>query len=155
MTNEEYDKDVVAHRQLVDDYIGKITVELEARADYHDFSKQEEPERSLFMEAVPKLKELTYGSDAYKENLKGLEAALYHHYVYNRHHPEHFQETGISQMNLIDIIEMVCDWMAATKRHADGDIQKSIEINKERFGINEQLVSIIRNTVKMLEGKAN
>jgi len=153
MTNEEYDKDVAAHRQLVDDYIGKMVVELESRADHHDFSKQEEPERSIFMEVVPKLKGLTYGSEEYKENLKGLGTALSHHYEYNRHHPEHFQETGISQMNLIDVIEMLCDWMAATKRHADGDIQKSIEINKNRFNIDPQLVSIIKNTVDFLKNK--
>jgi hypothetical protein len=50
-------------------------------------------------------------------------------------------------MSLIDLIEMVCDWMAATMRVKDGDIYKSLEINQERFGIDEQLAGIIKNTV--------
>jgi hypothetical protein len=50
-------------------------------------------------------------------------------------------------MNLVDLVEMICDWMAATIRHADGDIDESIQINKERFNIPDVLVSILQNTV--------
>jgi len=53
-------------------------------------------------------------------------------------------------MNLIDVIEMLCDWAAATKRHNDGDIVSSIETNKARFGINDQLAQILLNTVNDL-----
>jgi hypothetical protein len=45
---------------------------------------------------------------------------------------------------------MLFDWKAATERHADGDIRKSIEINKERFKISEQLCDIFRNTVNRM-----
>jgi hypothetical protein len=41
---------------------------------------------------------------------------------------------------------MFFDWKAATERHADGDIFKSILINEKRFGISEQLVRIMQNT---------
>jgi hypothetical protein len=34
--------------------------------------------------------------------------ALKHHYENNRHHPEHFKN-NIDDMNLIDLIEMLCD----------------------------------------------
>ena len=51
-------------------------------------------------------------------------------------------------MTLIDVIEMLCDWIATTKRMKDGDIFKSLEIQKERFGISGQLYQISCNTIK-------
>jgi hypothetical protein len=59
-------------------------------------------------------------------------------------------ESGVNHMNLIDILEMVCDWKAATLRHNDGDIYKSVEINAKRFNLSPQLVAIIRNTIPLL-----
>lgn len=41
---------------------------------------------------------------------------------------------------------MFFDWKAAGERHKDGNILKSIEINKDRFGMSEQLVDIFKNT---------
>lgn len=58
-------------------------------------------------------------------------------------------ELGINGMSLFDIIEMVCaDWPAAVKRHADGNLLRSLEINRKRFNISDQLVAIIRNTYR-------
>jgi rubrerythrin len=59
-------------------------------------------------------------------------------------------EKGVSGMTLLDVIEMLCDWKAAGERHADGSITKSLEINKKRFGISDQLASILDNTRKEL-----
>ena len=67
-----------------------------------------------------------------------------------RHHPEHFPN-GINDMNLIDVLEMFCDWVASSKRHNDGNILKSIDINKERFNMPDELVSIMRNTAAYFE----
>ena len=39
---------------------------------------------------------------------------------------------------------------AATLRHNDGDILKSIEINQKRFGYSDDLKAILLNTVKEL-----
>ena len=49
-------------------------------------------------------------------------------------------------MTLIDLIEMYCDWRAAVLRHDDGDFAESLQINKERFGIDNQLAAIFENT---------
>jgi hypothetical protein len=57
----------------------------------------------------------------------------------------------VSSMNLFDLLEMIIDWLAATKRHNDGDIQKSIEINGVRFDMSDQLVQIFYNTVPWIE----
>jgi hypothetical protein len=51
-------------------------------------------------------------------------------------------------MDLIDLLEMFCDWKAASERHANGNIYKSIKINKQRFNISDQLEQIFINTAK-------
>ena len=49
-------------------------------------------------------------------------------------------------MTLIDLIEMLADWKAATERHDDGSLERSFKINKERFEIDIQLLQILENT---------
>lgn len=124
--------------------------ELLSRADVHDQSKLASPEVELFAEWTPKLAGCTYGSAEYESYRKALGPALDHHYAKNRHHPEHFKN-GINDMSLIDLVEMFCDWKAATMRHDDGNIRKSIEHNANRFGMSPQLVKILENTVNDLE----
>jgi hypothetical protein len=119
--------------------------EIGLRVTHHDESKLQEPEKSMFDEFTPKLRDSTYGSDEYKGFLAQMGEALQHHYANNRHHPEHF-ENGVAGMTLVDLVEMLADWKAATERHADGDLGKSLEIQKERFGISDQLSSILHNT---------
>lgn len=113
----------------------------------HDDSKLEEPEKSFFDKYTPMLASLDYGSDEYNQALHELRPALRHHYANNSHHPEHYAD-GIEAMNLLDIVEMLADWKAATLRHETGDILKSLEINAKRFGINNQLAGILLNTIE-------
>lgn len=138
--------DTLKHKSRVKQLLFEAIDEIKVRAINHDDSKLETPEKELFDEYTPKLKDCTYGSDEYKGYLKGLGEGLKHHYKYNSHHPEHYQN-GVNDFDLFDLTEMLFDWKAATERHADGDIRKSIEINKERFGLSEQLCDILRNTV--------
>ena len=51
-------------------------------------------------------------------------------------------------MSLIDILEMLCDWKAASERHANGSIMHSLIINRDRFKISDQLHAILENTVR-------
>lgn len=138
------------HIENVRKYIRFIIDRLELRGVKHDASKLESPEVEAFAEMTPKLSSITYGSDEYKEALEKLKPTLEHHYAANRHHPEHFVN-GINDMTLIDIIEMFCDWKASTLRHNDGNLLKSIEINAERFNMDEQLKQILMNTARMLD----
>jgi hypothetical protein len=58
--------------------------------------------------------------------------------------------SDIRFMSLLDLIEMVADWKAASERTKQGSIAQSLAHNKERFGIDDQLASIIENTVREL-----
>ncbi len=149
MSEKPYDstKDTLAHIKEVEVGLSIMAVELDRRADLHDLSKLQPPEKEAFDRATPELKGLTYGSLEYHEATDRLGAALTHHYSVNSHHPQYYPD-GIDGMSLLDLIEMFCDWRAATKRHADGDLSMSIEINRERFGMSDQLYQIFKNTQK-------
>ena len=140
-------KDTKNHIETVQAFMLDVLVKIMKRATCHDASKLEEPEKSMYDEFTPKLRAMTYGSDEYKSCLAAMGEALKHHYEVNSHHPEHF-ENGVNGMTLLDLVEMLADWKAATQRHADGDILKSLEINKKRFGMSDQLAEIFENTVR-------
>jgi len=53
-------------------------------------------------------------------------------------------------MTLLDVVEMLCDWKAASERTKQGSIAASLTHNKERFGISDQLAAILENTVREL-----
>ncbi len=61
-----------------------------------------------------------------------------------------FNKDGISKMSLLDLLEMLADWKAATARHSDGSLFKSFEINRERFGIPRDLFVSLVNTAYSL-----
>jgi hypothetical protein len=141
--------DTLLHSRRVGELLVSVIDALAHRAVNHDLSKTKSPELEMFNEFTPKLKHSTYGSDEYKGFLAEMQEGLKVHYANNRHHPEHYRE-GISGMTLIDLIEMLADWKAATERHDDGDIQRSLEINQERFEIDDQLQAILTNTILLL-----
>ena len=147
MSNYDSRNDTLKHIELVQDYITLMFEEIAKRSCDHDASKLEDPEKSTFDEVTPLLKGMTYGSDEYKASLATMQNALDHHYAQNRHHPEHFED-GINGMTLVDLVEMFCDWCAATERHNDGDIGKSIAHNRQRFGYGEVMARIMSNTAK-------
>ena len=153
MTDEQFEAETRLHINNVIKFIYLLIKELMERAEGHDASKLEEPERATFLEFTPKLKGMTYGSDEYKECLKKMQVGLDHHYAENRHHPEHF-ENCVEGMTLIDLIELLVDWKSSTLRHDDGDIMRSIEQNMERFGLSPQLAQILKDTsVELFENE--
>lgn len=138
------------HIGVVREELTLVVAELLVRAIEHDASKLADPELEMYDRFTPKLRDMTYGSEEYKQALKDMGPALQHHYESNRHHPEHHPD-GIRSMNLIDLVEMICDWVAASKRHSDGDPRRSVEINQARFGYSDDLKAILLNTVEVLD----
>ena len=139
--------DTLNHIKRVSNLLHKFVKELLGRADNHDASKLRLPEKEVFDAYTPKLKETTYGSDEYKKHLVEMKKGLKHHYEMNYHHPEHYP-SGVDSMDLVDLMEMFCDWKAATERNPGGDILKSIDINAKRFKLSPQLESIFLCTAQ-------
>ena len=144
--------DTYEHIALVRAYMLAMANELIRRAHVHDDSKLRSPEVEVFDEFTPKLRELTYGSPEYHEARHAMGEGLLHHYAFNDHHPEH-HGNGIGGMHLVQLLEMVCDWMAATYRMADGDIHRSIEQNAERFDYGPELTGLLHRTADFVERK--
>lgn len=129
--------DVLKHKALVFSYMFRVSMQILWRAIVHDNSKFSGVELSTFQRVFPKLRSTTYGTPEYFELLKELGSALDHHYKVNSHHPEHYVWAGVKgdyeQLTIIDRLEMLCDWAAATKKHDDGDLHDSITKNGGRF----------------------
>jgi len=142
--------DTMTHINHVRTFGLKAVKELLDRLNNHDKSKMEDPELPVFMEFTNRLGTVEYGSEEYKKFLKDMKPALDHHYANNTHHPEHF-ENGVDGMNLVDLLEMLLDWKASTLRSKGGDVRKSLEMNKERFKMSDQLVSILNNTIDFID----
>jgi hypothetical protein len=104
------------------------------RALAHDLTKYQWVEARAFAEVIFDLKTTTYATDAYRALLRRIKPSIEHHYAANSHHPEHYGENGYGKMPRLDQVEMLCDWAAAVRRHADGDLERSIAQNAERFG---------------------
>lgn len=154
--SEKYDSkgDTLQHIREVYRNISFFIKDLLNRGNHHDDSKLDPEEKELFDEYTPKLKNLKYPSPEYDAALDELRASLSHHYANNRHHPEHF-ENGISDMNLIDLVEMLCDWMASAKRHQDGNILLSLAHNKKRFNMSDDLYRVLLNTVHYMDQRVS
>ena len=150
MTIAECQVETIKHIERVRHYIRLFTDKLTTRGVNHDKCKLESPEIEIFTEYTPKLATCGYETDEYKKNMAEMKKALDHHYAQSRHHPEHFSD-GILGMNLVDLVEMFCDWKAATERHNDGNLLRSIEINAQRFGYDDQLKRILLNTAKLFD----
>lgn len=149
MTDQPYDSrpETRAHQARVYALGEPLAAQLESRLARHDETKLMSPEVEVFDEFTPKLRDSTYGSPEYMGYLAAMEPALKHHYAVNRHHPE-CHERGVLGMNLVDLIEMLVDWRAATERHADGSLDASLEFQRKRFGIPDVLMQILWNTAR-------
>lgn len=141
MTYDSY-QDTINHINRVGELLNSM---IQPRIENHDQSKLNPPEKPYFDVYTPKLSEVEYGSEEYNRYLDELKVALNHHYQQNRHHPEHFKN-GIEEMNLIDLIEMIADWKAASERHQNGSFLKSLEINRKRFNMSDKTYKLIYRT---------
>jgi hypothetical protein len=117
---------------MSDDWDWRLWLDLAQRAVVHDLSKYSPDEAAAFAATSHRLRETEYGSAEYRGLLRVIKPAIERHYSRNSHHPEHHRN-GIKGMSTADLIEMVADWGAAVRRHADGDLDRSIVQNADRF----------------------
>lgn len=137
------------HKREVAENLLKFSQDLQHRAIVHDNSKLEDPEKPHLDRVAYENRNGSpeYGSPEYDQQKQSLQPFLDHHYEHNSHHPEHYPG-GVNQMNLSDVIEMVCDWMSAAKRGNQGVID--LTTLSERYKIDPMLKNIIGNTLENL-----
>lgn len=143
------------HISRVRQLLGEFACEMIRRGDVHDASKFEPAEKEPLDEMerlIAAEGNVPYGSEEYKRRTALLGPMLAHHYAQNSHHPEHYAD-GVAGMDLFDLVEMFFDWKAASERGEESSIGLSHSI--ERFGIEPQLASILRNTAERLGYRAS
>lgn len=137
-----------AHIKRVATLLGEVNSELHFRALYHDASKFDPIEAGPLQEMQDLIEQegpAPYGSEEYKRRTDLLGPMLAHHYANNSHHPEHYA-SGIAGMTILDVVEMLCDWKAASDRGGESVI--NLTYSAEKYGIEPMLLSIMKNTCR-------
>jgi hypothetical protein len=144
---ETYDSraDTLLHIARVRANLDAFVVEMLRRGRVHDASKFGAEEKPTVDEAAVALRGIAYGSPEHQDLVRRLRPGLEHHYRVNSHHPEHYGNAGIAGMDLFDVVEMLCDWMAAALRRPEDGLR--LDFNARYFGISDQLAAILANTV--------
>lgn len=119
---------------------------LAMRGENHDKSKLLEPEVYgwMTMDREPKY---PYGSKEYYDKMHRYNEVIQHHYAVNSHHPEHFSDPN-TQMDLIDLIEMLCDWFSYKGEISWLDGYNRILQQCERFHLDNTIKSLLLNTFR-------
>jgi hypothetical protein len=146
-TNTELEiRNILAHKEAIATYMAKFCAELSYRAAVHDNSKFDPQEFDVYAQHIQDFNKHPFGSpedNALRDKI--ISASLLHR-KHNRHHPEFFRD-GLDGMNLIDLLEMIIDWKAATERCPHDSLQKSMPLLKEKYNISDQLYNILTNTL--------
>lgn len=111
------------HKNYVQSYMFATMQLINTRVVNHDMDKINNDEIfDVYDEHFETLKSIPFGTDEYRNyELEHFKTA---HKLHNqqRHHfytEEHEQDT---QVNMIDIIEVICDIMASSKQYTNGDV---------------------------------
>lgn len=136
---------IESHISRVRKHLSVFISLLRQRAISHDSSKLKSPEFEMWCE-MDKEPRYAYGTEKYKAKIKKWQYLFKLHYKQNRHHPEHF-EFGINGMTLVDLIEMLCDWLGYKDTLSVTEAVSLIEKQMKRFNFTEELQDIMINTL--------
>jgi Family of unknown function (DUF5662) len=143
----EFISDLIDHKLRVCRYMQMFATDLFKRAAVHDNSKFSPEEFVLYAQAFPELQQHAYGSDGYKAAIEKIRPAIEHHYANNDHHPE-YSDDGIAAMNLVQLLEMLADWFAASERSQTSFVE-FFTVAKKKYGIGDQLFLVLLNTAQI------
>ena len=141
--------DTLQHMTEVQENLAEIRAKLECRGFAHDRSKLLAVEFDGFCKTRPKFKLANYGSPEYRECVEEIRPSVEHHYKANRHHVA-YHKCGFADMNLIDILEMLADWKAASRRSPNMSFEDSLPKAFEKCGIPPNMQQHIMATLKYL-----
>ena len=133
---------IYQHRDMVRICLKRISTDLDMRGLNHDLSKLSEDEFEGFSRINNIARKYPYGSKEYKESLKKERDTIDLHYSRNRHHPEHWSD--VRGMGYLDIIEMVCDWYAATNTYKQTELSTVLDKQFERFNFSDEQKWLIK-----------
>lgn len=142
MNTREY---VLKHIRSVRAKLYVILNEISKRVLQHDKSKLEYPEYNLWckMDEEPRYK---YGTKEYFDKIERNKHVFNLHYKHNTHHPEHYVN-GILDMDLVDVLEMLIDWISYKDKIRISEAIELIEQQSRRYGLSEEFECVLKNTL--------
>ena len=164
----------IRHRAYLAEVMSRVAGALNSRAAIHDVSKLADDEFAGFARINGAARVNKFGSPEYAEGMKRERPTIDLHFSRNRHHPErpglvgeaaeekrglpddftYWQARDGATMTFLDVIEMVCDWWAASKGYNDDrPWSKSVELNLAAKGkyLTEAQTWLARDVAKWLE----
>ena len=148
-TDFEVLTDIIRHISEVSENLLAMKSDLEKRAIAHDRSKLEALEFDSFVRTRAQFKKANYGTKEYQECTDLIKPAIDHHHKNNRHHTT-FHKNGFADMNLLDILEMLADWKAASRRSPSLTFKDSLPRAFNKYKIPENMQRHILNTLQYL-----
>lgn len=142
----EHTRALLEHKELVAHYLNRITHELALRGIHHDDSKFSDEEYEAYSKLAKECAEVPFGSSEHKSIVRKYRPAVEHHFAANPHHPD-YHEAGVAGMTLVDLVEMLCDWKAASQRPGGTPLKESLPGSIKHFKIEPQLASVLENTI--------
>ena len=116
------------------------------RAIVHDASKIENKDEFRALTSIVNDKSCLKNASSQLSIFKQDSIEL--HWKHNRHHPEHF--SNCEEMNRIDRMEMVCDWMARSIQYKSNLLEFVETRQAERFHFPELMYDEIYHWCKVL-----
>lgn len=146
--NSATEKYIREHIHRVQKRMYILINELYRRCETHDRSKLGDEERDGW-EAMDNEPRYEYGSEEYFKKVERYKWLLDRHYSNreNRHHPEHFGEWWQSEMDILDLVEMICDWCAYKEEISADQAFDTIETQIKRFNVPKPIEDILKNTI--------
>lgn len=145
----QYYQEVIEHKKKVMDIMYDIANMIMKRGYIHDDSKLQDEFDSWVEYYIPE-NERDIESEEYKKSFEALKEVREQHYMKNRHHME-FYNGDIKKINVVDLIEIIVDWIASASSQDKGNLRVTIEKARERFKFSKDIESIILNTLELVE----
>jgi len=141
--------DTIVHVSEVAENLEICASNLRQRGHAHDRTKFQPMEFDAFVSTREKLKRAKFGAPEQQECVDTIRQAVDHHHANNQHHVQYYSD-GIKDMSLLDILEMICDWRAATRRNSESRFKGFLEVAIKKYNISPELEKIIQTTLKEL-----
>ena len=138
--------------------VSEYADELRERARIHDASKFGTEERIPYI-WLTEFHRCRYSGESfsYPEGMaEQVRAAIEHHVKTNRHHPEFHPDPN--DMTDVDLIEMVCDWMAMSQEfHQDGGSARgwADKTIGDRVKFNDEKRAFVYQMIDLLDEQLN
>ena len=145
---------IMRHRETVAEFLHNLSDYFRARAREHDQSKLMFDEFEGFARINRVARNHAYGTKEYEESMaseKEPGGAIHLHFSRNAHHPE-FHDSP-KDMGLLDLMELVIDWKAATLTYGTNTLAESMPVQRKRFDFDPWQWRVIDEMVAIVDAE--